>query len=165
MAVAKLKPTTIQSHSLNEVADRSSVLVSEVRRLRWYVRLLAATVAFVVASAVISSRGDPETPRGVALDGAVIQVLNGADSDAPLAGPLVDQLRGEGIGLDVLDAANATSERTARTVVLIHGATLEAGLGLARALDLPESRVLVGTPVPLNGDLTVLVGNDRLDAP
>ena len=150
---------------MNEVTDSSSTLVSEVRRLRWYVRLLAATVAFVVASTMISGWGDSEMPRGVALDSAVIQVLNGADSDAPLAGPLVDQLRVAGIGLDVLDAANATSEQTARTVVLVHGATLEAGIGLARALDLPESRVLVGTPVPLNGDLTVLVGNDRLGAP
>ena len=82
---------------MNEVADPSPDLVSEVRRLRWYVRLLAATVAFVVVSTVVAGWGEPETTRGVALDGAVIQVLNGSDSDAPLAGPLVDRPRRKGV--------------------------------------------------------------------
>ncbi len=123
-------------------------------------QLAWATLAAVVLGALaVVFRPAPDA--GLPLAGSTLQVLNGVDPRADYAGAVAEQVRAAaGERLVTVVTGDAATARQAQTLVLVHGSSLAAGQDLARQLGMDEARVVRGTPLPLAGHLTLLLGAD-----
>ena len=133
-----------------------------IREVRWVSRLALLGVVLIFLAVLFQWGGGGTEVEGVPLSEATVQVLNGVDFTQQTAGPVAVELEGSGLVTRAM-TANAASDAYAETVVLLHGASAEAGQQVADFLGLPEGRVRNGTPSPLNGDLTVIVGADGVN--
>ena len=144
--------------------DMSRARSADLRRL---VQLAWATLAVVTLFGLLSVArgcGAPADP-GLDLRESTVQVLNGVDPASEYAAE-VGSLLTSGPGGDVkaVIRADAPTSRQQRTMILVHGATMEAGRQLASQLGMNEERVVQATPLPLAGQLSLLLGADFRDA-
>ena len=130
--------------------------------LRLLVRLAAATLGAVLLFGVAGLVRGCGSGSDVPLDEAVVQVLNGVDPRVEIAGVVVNRLEDEVESDHIAEVvgSDAATTRQGQTLILLHGASVEAGRELAAILGLGPERIVAGNPLPLTGHLTVLVGAD-----
>lgn len=152
--------------AVSDIAAQQKAAITQNRtETTWLLRAAAgAAVLGLLVLLILLARSGQPPPTGIALGEATVQVLNGmSGSGQPFAGPLVSSLRSLGVAGTVMEAENIrglSAQGYHNTVLLLHGASDEAGLALAAAIGIPSEHVIHGVPVPVNGDLTVVVGDD-----